>query len=1161
MSSAFTTGVLLALLACSAAAGAGQEFRATLTGRVVDAALIGIPGVTLTVRHLDRAESFTAVTRDDGMFTIPFLNPGTYIVETEPDGFERYASRPIEVGVGATVTLAVSLRVRGVTESVEVAPEPIDATKADRGLLIDNQRVSELPLNGRNPFMLAALSPGVTFNGQQVFQRPFDNGSIADWSINGGLNRNNDFLLDGAPNNAIHTGNNIAYVPPVDAVQEFKVVSNGYDAQYGRTGGGVINVSLKSGTNTLRGAAYEFARRPAWDATSVLEKSQPTPMSGHTLDQFGIEVDGPVRWDGLYDGRNRTFFMVAVEGYRERTPSPVVLTVPDALQREGNFSQLRDESGNLIVIYDPDTGRVENGRWVRDAFPGNIIPPDRISGIARTLVASFPEPNTTGGPDPWRSNFAHTPNLARDTFYNVVAKVDHGFAGSRAFVRYAMNHRTELRTRNGIGSGPARDGQLPLERINHALVGDWVRPLGTSLLLNVRVSTNTYVQDARTEEALGFDATRLGFPAQLAASLPQAMFPRINVADYSFLGRGSTQRLPTRVIAAQPNVTILKGTHAVRAGADTRWTWYAPEESGFAGMRLDFDRTFTRADFSRADDPSGNSIASLLLGAPVAGVIDNNLLPQYRWTYYAPWIQDDWRVTSRLTLNLGLRWDFTSPVRERQGRLNAGFDPLQPNPVSASIDAQAFREYAALSGGLRFADGNGNGHRYDWNNIQPRAGFVYAQNSRTVVRGGFGRSFLNPTTVGTSHGYSVQTALVGSNDGNRTPLYSLQNPFPVVAQPEGSARGPLTLLGRSPTFSNPGFDIPLANHFSIGIHRELPWRTSVEATYAGSRTSGAPVAWTGYNEPAAEFRALCDPTAGGDPGYCNERVGNPFFGRPGFEGTRHGTSQTLSRYDLARPFPHFAAFSELDRNDGRVRYDSLQLVANRRFGSGFTLSGSYTLSKATERMAFMDDVTRSIDSSPSAADRRHRAVLSAVYHVPATGGVLAPLLRGWQLSGVWILQSGRPWELPANVFVLGDPRDPSPHASRGLIRGVLPCVGDFAQDGTVVLRESSVRLGCAEAFFVVRPPFAARTTALRSADIRLPGFRQLDLGLARTIRIAGSARLQVRAELFNVFNEAMYDERQYVNDPGNAAFGTINKGVVPQSNFPRQLQLAVKLLF
>src|SRR5437667_3194131 len=438
--------ITLTVLGCLAAGGArAQEFRATVTGRVTDPGGLPVPGATVTAVNTQTAEAATGFTTNDGAYSIPFLKPGVYNVSAELTGFKKVTQTNVQLEIGQTSAVNFQLQLGALSEEVTVTGESpvLETSKADRGLVIDNERVTELPLNARNPFMLSYLSPGITYNGPAIYQRPFDNGAIADWSINGGQNRNNEFLLDGAPNNSIQGGNNIAYVPPVDAVQEFKIVTNSYDAQYGRTAGGVINVSLKSGTNNLHGSVFEFARRKQFDSNEYFNLMNNVAKPDHKLDQYGFVLDGPVRIPGLYDGRNKTFFMFNYEGYKEATPNPATYTVPDAAQLRGDFSNLRDAQGRLITIYDPATGHLDaSGQWVRDPFPGNVIPANRIDPMARTLSQYFLQPNAAApaGSDPWRNNFVFAPNLAFDTFQNIATKVDHNVSDrTKIFVRYGQN--------------------------------------------------------------------------------------------------------------------------------------------------------------------------------------------------------------------------------------------------------------------------------------------------------------------------------------------------------------------------------------------------------------------------------------------------------------------------------------------------------------------------------------------------------------------------------------------------------------------------------------------------------------------------------------------------------------------------------------------------
>src|SRR5215468_1138449 len=507
----------------------GQEFRATITGRVLDPNKASVAGATVIVRNPRTKEAVTVTTNAEGVYNIPFINPGVYSITVEASGFKKYVRDNQELQVSQTATIDVALEVGAASETVTITGDAplLDETKADRGNVIENRRVTELPLNARNPFMLSTLTPGITYNGPAIYQRPFDNGAIADWSINGGQNRNNEFLLDGAPNNSIQGGNNLAYVPPVDAVGEFKIITNSFDAQYGRTSGGVVNVQIKSGGNQYHGSLYEFYRRNWLDANNVLANTKGIPKgktldpntgkyvpAEHLLDQYGGQIDGPVRLPKKvfgklgYDGRDRTFFLFNYEGYREQTPNQAVRSVPPEAFLRGDFSEYKTAptasfpNGQLITIYDPDTGRLVGNNWVRDPFPNNIIPANRINPIAAKIAAFFPKPNaTTPGSDPWRNNFADIPNIANDKFKNWIFKIDQNIGEKdKVFFRYGYNNRAEIRWTNGITTGPAQDGQLPLNRINYAGVADWVHTFSSSLILNIRSSANRYIEEARFQE-------------------------------------------------------------------------------------------------------------------------------------------------------------------------------------------------------------------------------------------------------------------------------------------------------------------------------------------------------------------------------------------------------------------------------------------------------------------------------------------------------------------------------------------------------------------------------------------------------------------------------------------------------------------------------------
>ncbi|MGH9657114.1 MAG: carboxypeptidase regulatory-like domain-containing protein, partial [Bryobacteraceae bacterium] len=503
-----------------------QEFRATLNGRVADSSGAAVPNVPVQVRNAATNEVTSSVTDGQGNYTAPFLRPGTYSIAVEAAGFKRHTRDGVVLNVGQSATVNITLELGAVTEQITVTGEAplLETAKSDRGQVIDQKAVHEFPLNARNPFMLSMLVAGVNFNGNAIYQRPFDNGAIADWSINGSRNRTNEFLLDGAPNNAQAGGNNIAYVPPVDSVQEFKIQTNSYDAQYGKTGGGIVNVSLKSGTNALHGSIYEFARRNAWDANSFQNNSRGVPKEGHFLDQYGIQVGGPIVFPKLYNGRDKSFFMLNYEGYREGTPTPLNLSTAAPEFLEGDFSRLVDSQNRQIRIFDPSTGRDgPGGTWLRDPFPGNRIPQGRITPLARNLIARMPKPNTTTPGQGYSVQNLFIPggdNVDRDDFYNFVAKFDQNFGDThRVFFRHASNDRTEIRPTNAV-KGPGEDGQLPLKRVNDAYVVDWVATVRSDLIFNLRTSISRYIEGSRGDGNAGFDLTSLGFPASLASALP-----------------------------------------------------------------------------------------------------------------------------------------------------------------------------------------------------------------------------------------------------------------------------------------------------------------------------------------------------------------------------------------------------------------------------------------------------------------------------------------------------------------------------------------------------------------------------------------------------------------------------------------------------------------
>ena len=1161
----------------------GQEFRATVTGRVVDPSGAAVPNVTVQVKNIATNEVASALTDGQGNYTAPFLRPGTYAILVETAGFKKFIREGLVLNVGQTAAVTVSLEVGAITEQVTVTAETplLETSKADRGTVIDRQRVHEFPLNARNPFMLSMLVAGVQYNGTLIYQRPFDNGAIADWSVNGSQNRNNEFLLDGAPNNSQAGGNNIAYVPPVDSVQEFKIQTNSYDAQYGKTGGGIINVSLKSGTNSFHGTAYEFARRNGWDANSFQNNARGAPRSGHFLDQYGFQLEGPLYLPKLWNGRDRTFFMVNYEGYREGTPNARTLSAPEPEMINGDFSRLVDAQGRPITVYDPDTGREVAGVWRREPFPGNAIPAFRINPIARRILSFMPKPNArTPGSDYSSNNLfvAGGDNVARDDFYNLVVKIDQNMGERhRLFFRHASNDRKEMGSDNGLPRGAVgEDGPLPHWRINDAYVVDWVATIKPTFLFNWRTSYSRYIAGDNRLGNIGFDKTTLGFPASLVSQLPHgAWFGRYEFENYVPLGNHFNVNY-TNTVATHPTITYIRGSHAIKAGVDMRWTQYAVKNAGQPFL-LRAERNFTRADFNRQDALSGNSIATFLLGTPTSGRVDVNLFPIHLHKYYAPYVQDDWKVTTRLTVNLGLRFDFNAAADERFNRLNRSFDAQAANPVDRLIDRARFAGLPPLQGGLLFA-GVGGVSRIaadlDKMNLQPRFGAAYQLTSKLVLRSGWGRYYHNPNNADLQYnGFNQSTSLIASLDGGRTALSNLiNNPFPNgVELPSGSALGPLTFLGRGFSFVDPKFQLPYVNQFSAGFQYELPGSSKIEVSYVGSRTKKLQTD-RAFNDSNLAFRRQCNLMEGGNPLFCDQRLPNPFQGLAPFAGTNHFTDATLARTQLARPYPHFTGLTEVYRNDGRLWYNALQITYETRFRSGPNLSAAYTLSKMIEESGFNDVQNNLLRRGLYISDKPHRLVVGSVYELPfgrgkrflpSSSGFWGRLIGGWENTVIFQWQSGQPWALPGNVIYVKEAKRENIDRSAHQVFGVRPCVARWNDNGSITMQAFSVAAGCTDHNFLITPRFAPRFTPNRDGRLRLHAVPQVDISLNKMTEITEKVKVQFRAEAFNATNTYLYYAGQFNNNPESAGFGSVIPSALSfgSGSFPRHVQLAVKLLW
>jgi len=1211
---------LLCLLTLPALA---QEFRSTISGHVTDASGAAVPNAKVNAVNTDSQDSTTATTDNAGAYAIPFLRPGNYKVTAAAAGFKAYTQGGLILEAAKVTGVDIHLEVGAVNESVEVTAEAValDTQSATRSQIVSTQQVAEMPLNARNPFMLGAMMAGVTFNGAAIWQRPFDNGAIAQWSMNGGRDSSSEFMMDGASNEGQMGGNNVAYVPIVDAVQEFNVMANLYDSQYGHTGGGIMNVVLKSGTNQFHGAAYEYMRRTSLDANTfqnnAIAKARPT----HYLDQYGFQVEGPVRIPGILkkDGAVKLFYMGAFENYREGTPNPLIVSYPEAEMRKGDFSKMVDSSGQKITIYDPFTATYDAAGNIvsnRTAFPGNVIPANRINPIATALTGYMPLPNRAA-PAGFRyanGNLSLPDYFDKDKFYNLIMKFDWNFGSNhRAFFRHASNDRTEDRSDNGIDNKIGTTGQQPFQRINDAYVVDWVGTISPTLILNARASYNRFIEKGFGRANEGFDMSSLGLPKSLLSQLPSPVyFGRWNFDNgYASLGRSQSNNF-TDTFQLSFSATKVTGSHTIKAGFDIRQVNYELQNTGdillFSG-----NTAWTQRVYNVSESTSGDGYASFLLGIVGPGttgtVASSNypLFPWWKQYYYAPYVQDDWKVGRRLTLNLGVRWDFNAPQFEKWNRMNGPFDPNVSSPVAAQVAANVnamkaagtipanltaqYNNLANLKGGLTFAGVGGQGRSpfaLRKTGFEPRVGFAYQLREKLVVRGGFGLYHSNPNNdPQKTNGFSTSTTLVNSNDGGRTPIANiLSNPYPNgIQNPTGSSAGAATFVGQNPSWFDSGFQIPTVWSFSMGLQYQLTRSSTIEASYVGSRSYNLNMS-ADYNIPSLDVRKTCNYLEGGNAAFCNAQVPNPFKGIPAFNGSSYYTANTVSYYQMTLPFPQFSGvLSQQGRNDAWIRYNSLQVNYNLRVRNGITFMGNYTLSKQIELSGFNDKFTNTYQQGPYSLDRPQVLKLTAIWELPfgagkkfgaGTHGLTKRVISGWEYTTFFNdAFRGLPANLPGNAIMLKDPAKSVGGGYNGSVdwkayqvREWNPCVlQQDANTGVITPTSASIGLGCGTDFskdwgnyaWLQTTNFAPRYTPNRSGQIRVHHAYQLDASLLKTTMINERMRLQLGFEVFNMFNHNYFGRDNLNTTTSSANFGSVIPATVSTQNMlPRQIQVRFK---
>jgi outer membrane receptor protein involved in Fe transport len=1144
----FAVCILLAFVS-SVCQSFGQQITGAVTGTVTDPA--GAPVSAAQVKLTNNGTSAVANTTSDaaGNFQFLLLPPGNYSLQVSNAGFKSFVREGIVVEVDRSLAVPVSLQLGQVSETIEVqgGADLLEPNTSSLGTVMEEKKVVDLPLNGRNPMGLANLIPtvkGIGYFGGQVLS----SWRLAAVSIGGGQPLTNGFLVDGIANDKMVDSGPMTFLT-VDSTQEFKVQTNGMSAEFGRTSGGVISMITKSGTNTFHGSLFEFLRNEDLNANDFFANKAGRAIAPDKVNQFGGTFAGPLK-------RDKLFFFYNYEGYRERSASIETITSPTAAQRTGDFSGLRTSAGAPILIFDPNTTRPDPanpGRFIRDQFPGNVIPENRISSVGANILKYYPSPNLPG----LSANLflqGATP-IDKDT---QTVRIDYNLSANRRIAGRYTYDGLNWQFANFFGNIADVDGRKIWIPRKSAFLS-YTDSLSPTMLFDARVGFNHQVEAYNTPSQ-GFDITQLGMPQSLLAqsqaaptSSKQGTFPRVAVSDLipAFGGINAAAN-HTNTGSASATVTKIHGGQTWKFGYEYRLYQRNEFTLNYPVGFYTFNRQFTQGPSpDAASATSGYSVASLLLGIPSSGTGGINAASAITLKYNSLFFQDDWKLSRKLTLNLGLRWDKEGSPTERYN-IFANFDPSAPSLQVPGLN---------LHGGLSFpgAGGRDSGFFASSNtNFQPRIGLAFQANQKTVVRAAYGISYV-PTTQGmytTSQlGFSSTTPMVTSNDGGLTPANTLSNPFPAgLIAPTGATLGSLTAVGTniSAAVYNPGRGYAQQWNFTIQHQPFENWL--FEAGYVGNRG----IHLFMYNE---NLNWLPDRVANSYGASLATSVSNPFYGI-----IKSGplSATTVPQAQLLLPYPQFTALSGTIQGGvvnpfsyrGDSIYHALTAKVEKRFSKGLSILAAYSKSKLIDvgdnltqvrpggiTGALVQDWSNlRAERSKSLYDVPQRLVLTTLYELPfAKNGnrALRAVAGGWQVNGIMTIQSGLPIpiQMPANTFGADRP-------------SVVPGASDQAS------RQSLSQWFNTQAF-TAPAAYTYGTVGRTLPDVSGDGLFNLDFSLFKNFLLRERYKFAFRAEAFNLTNTPTFEIP-------NPTYNTPTFGQVTATAFfpkPRVVQFGLRMDF
>lgn len=1204
----FVGSLGFAVLLCGARLTRAQDFRSTLTGQVTDPSGAVIVGASVVAVNNDTQITYAGTTNASGTYYIPYVLPGTYTVTAKATSFKTNVQENVHLVASQSYGLNFQLEVGATSESVTVtsAPPAIETVTGSGGTILSGREIENVPLNGRQIYMLLGTTPGSQFLQTQFGSSGFSGTRGWDvtneYSIGGGVEGYQLFTLNGSNITAL-TGygpeGTWFTAPNIDAISEVNVMTNTYDARYGHTLGGNVNIVTKSGTNQYHGDVYDYLENGALNANNFENNLNGIPRQDVHQQQYGGTFGGPIKKDKL-------FFFGSFEGYWENIPFTTLTNVPTALMRSGDFSQ----SG--YQIYDPSTttctaaggtiGNCAGNAYARTEFPSDAIPSGDINAVGAALVNLYPMPNinTTS---PIDNYIANVPDKYR--YYQPMGRVDYAQSEkTHWYATYEYQWGTEFRDSSGF-TGPAENGDINSRRDNTAASVDMTHTFSSTFVGDFKASFARFIDSfpdgplsTPTPSSIGLNMPTVG--TEFKDLLPEIYFGEV----YPQIVGNSVGNDVEQNMVFNTDFTKIHGAHSFEFGGEIGDYFYGnPDSVGHPNGDFTFgtdDTQFNPTNRGAISANNGNVIADLLLGDPDSGGVDWNNTVAEGFPLYTIYGQDNWRVNHKLTVNLGLRYDVERGLRERHDRLNRGMCVTCVNPVTNNATYQANITNASniaawdaataglgsgapaispgtVYGGILFPGTNGqsiDAYNTDWGNWAPRAGFAYALNDKTVIRGGWGWVFAYGIEAGTTDGFSITTPYIGSTNNGITPTnyFATSTPFPSGAeQPVGAAAGLLTGIGDVQAIDWPQRKIPRAQIMSLGIQRELPGHMTLDVGYDGNyaralRTQGAfqwvngtlPLSY-GYNNDLQQKNY--NPAFAG---MLNTEVPNPYYGALPMN-TSIGGTPTLPVPYLQVPLDQFALVGDYTNPYGKSWYDALQVTLNKRlYGTsrGMTFQLGYTYSKTMELNDYRNGWPWQDPHpiyEPVSYDRTNVFTVTGQWDLPfgrgskylwtGASGVFGQVVNGWRLSWVFSAESGFPEYPDSGAWYT---------SSHSYVPTGGPTFGQWIYNCG-----SAGPTSC----WTSIPSWGQGNLPDQVTYLRQPTIPNLDLALQKNFPITESKSLQFRAEAFNFMNTPLFpgpDTNPYDGPPVRNANGSWSGfGTIPfnEQNFPRIVQVSLKFFF